>query len=81
MEHLGRVAAFSEKNKMDTRNLAIVFATVIFGEEDIPKGGDLLSVQNIKVLHSLDTFRERLTLSFKGHESGRPHPKHPATLR
>ncbi|KAF8557363.1 RhoGAP-domain-containing protein [Imleria badia] len=48
VEHLSRVAAFSEKNKMDVRNLAIVFATVIFGEEDIPKGGDLLSVQNVK---------------------------------
>ncbi|KAF8446335.1 hypothetical protein L210DRAFT_3610805 [Boletus edulis BED1] len=48
VEHLSRVAAFSDKNKMDIRNLAIVFSTVIFGEEDIPKGGDLLSVQNIK---------------------------------
>ncbi|KAH0838640.1 hypothetical protein J3R83DRAFT_6965 [Lanmaoa asiatica] len=49
VEHLARVAAFSEKNKMDVRNLAIVFGTVIFGEEDIPKGGDLLSsVQNSK---------------------------------
>ena len=50
MEHLSRVAAFSDKNKMDIRNLAIVFGTVIFGEDDVPKGGDLLSVQNIKVL-------------------------------
>lgn len=49
VEHLARVAAFSEKNKMDVRNLAIVFGTVIFGEDDISKGGDLLSVQNIKV--------------------------------
>ncbi|KAI9572604.1 hypothetical protein HD554DRAFT_2202498 [Boletus coccyginus] len=48
VEHLARVASFSEKNKMDVRNLAIVFGTVIFGEEDIPKGGDLLSVQSIK---------------------------------
>jgi hypothetical protein len=49
VEHLARVAAFSEKNKMDVRNLAIVFGTVIFGEEDMPKGGDLLSVQITKV--------------------------------
>ena len=49
VEHLARVAAFSEKNKMDVRNLAIVFGTVIFGEEDMPKGGDLLSVQILKV--------------------------------
>ncbi|KAG9314701.1 hypothetical protein JVU11DRAFT_5510 [Chiua virens] len=48
VEHLARVAALSEKNKMDVRNLAIVFGTVIFGEEEMPKGGDLLSVQNIK---------------------------------
>jgi hypothetical protein len=49
VEHLARVAAFSDKNKMDARNLAIVFGTVIFGEDEMPKGGDLLSVQNVKV--------------------------------
>ncbi|KAF9229718.1 RhoGAP-domain-containing protein [Gyrodon lividus] len=48
VEHLARVAAFSDKNKMDARNLAIVFGTVIFGEDEMPKGGDLLSVQNVK---------------------------------
>lgn len=34
---------------MDARNLAISFGTVIFGEDDMPKGNDLLSVQNWKV--------------------------------
>jgi hypothetical protein len=33
---------------MDAKNLAIVFGGVIFGEDEIPKGGDLLSVQNWK---------------------------------
>jgi len=46
VEHLARVVALSEKNKMDARNLAIVFSAVIFGEDEIPKGGDLLSVQS-----------------------------------
>lgn len=70
VEHLARVAALSEKNKMDVRNLAIVFGTVIFGEEDIPKGGDLLSVQNTKAFNPLLTLRQILTLSPKGYEDG-----------
>ena len=53
LEHLARVVAFSEKNKMDANNLAIVFGGVIFGEDEIPKGGDLLSVQNWKVGRTL----------------------------
>jgi len=49
LEHLARVAARNEKNKMDVKNLAIVFGGVIFGEDDLPKGGDLLSMQSWKV--------------------------------
>jgi len=49
VEHLGRVVALSEKNKMDPKNLAIVFGGVIFGEDEMPKAGDLLSVQSWKV--------------------------------
>lgn len=53
LEHLARVAAHSEKNKMDARNLAIVFGTVIFGEDEMPKsGGDLLTVHSWKVRDS-----------------------------
>jgi len=43
------VASNADKNKMDAKNLAIVFGGVIFGEDEIPKGGDLLSVQSWKV--------------------------------
>lgn len=49
IEHLARVAANCEKNKMDPKNLAIVFGGVIFGDDEMPKGGDLLSVQTVKV--------------------------------
>lgn len=49
VEHLARVAACADKNKMDPKNLAIVFGGVIFGEDEIPKGGDLLSVQTWRV--------------------------------
>ncbi|RPD58368.1 RhoGAP-domain-containing protein [Lentinus tigrinus ALCF2SS1-6] len=45
VEHLARIAAHSDKNKMDPKNLAIVFGSVIFGEDEIPKGGDLLTMQ------------------------------------
>ncbi|THH12879.1 hypothetical protein EW146_g7284 [Bondarzewia mesenterica] len=55
VEHLARVAANSEKNKMDAKNLAIVFGGVIFGEDEIPQGADLLSVQAWK-----DTLMEDL---------------------
>ncbi|OSD05850.1 RhoGAP-domain-containing protein [Trametes coccinea BRFM310] len=48
VEHLAKVASHAEKNKMDAKNLAIVFGSVIFGEEEIPKGVDLLSVQSWK---------------------------------
>ncbi|KAG8763837.1 hypothetical protein FRC11_011507 [Ceratobasidium sp. 423] len=49
IEHLARVAARSQKNKMDARNLSIVFSGVIFGEDDIPKGSsDLLNVGTMK---------------------------------
>jgi hypothetical protein len=34
---------------MDPKNLAIVFGGVIFGDDEMPKGGDLLSVQTVKV--------------------------------
>lgn len=50
VEHLARIAANSEKNKMDVKNLAIVFGGVIFGEDELPKGGDLLSMQSWKVI-------------------------------
>lgn len=50
VEHLAKIASHSDKNKMDAKNLAIVFGSVIFGEDDMmPKGGDLLSVQSWKV--------------------------------
>lgn len=49
VEHLSRVTALSEKNKMDAKNLAIVFGGVIFGEDELPKAGDLLSMQTGKV--------------------------------
>ena len=50
VEHLAKIASHSDKNKMDAKNLAIVFGSVIFGEDDMmPKGGDLLSMQSWKV--------------------------------
>lgn len=49
VEHLARIVARSDKNKMDAKNVAIVFGSVIFGEDEIPKGVDLLTVQTWKV--------------------------------
>ncbi|KAF9056472.1 hypothetical protein BJ165DRAFT_1522378 [Panaeolus papilionaceus] len=58
LEHLSRVVAKSDKNKMDAKNVAIVFGSVIFGDDEMPKGGDLLSVQTIK-----DTLMEDLIVN------------------
>ena len=48
VEHLSRIASHADKNKMDAKNLAIVFSPVVFGEDEVPQG-DLLSVQPTKV--------------------------------
>ncbi|RXW23866.1 hypothetical protein EST38_g2011 [Candolleomyces aberdarensis] len=80
LEHLGRVVAHSEKNKMDPKNLAIVFGSVIFGEDEMPKGGDLLSVQTYK-----DTLMEDLIIHYRkifdepAAHSSPPLPPTPAT--
>ncbi|KAG1749647.1 uncharacterized protein EDB91DRAFT_1108879 [Suillus paluster] len=65
VEHLTRVASNADKNKMDAKNLAIVFGAVIFGEDEIPKGGDLLSVQTWKdtlmedmIIHAREIFED-----------------------
>lgn len=49
VEHLARVVAHYDKNKMDAKNVAIVFGSVIFGDDEMPKAGDLLTVQTWKV--------------------------------
>ncbi|KAF8334160.1 uncharacterized protein EI90DRAFT_2970532 [Cantharellus anzutake] len=58
LEHLARVAANSNVNKMDSKNLAIVFGAVIFGEDEMPKGEDVLSVVALKdtVMEDLITY-------------------------
>ena len=49
LEHLSRIVANSAKNKMDARNLAIIFGGVVFGEDEVPKAQDLLEMANWKV--------------------------------
>lgn len=49
VEHLSRVVALCDINKMDAKNVAIVFGGVIFGEDELPQGGDILTIQNWKV--------------------------------
>ena len=50
LEHLARVVAHVKQNKMDSKNLGIVFSTVIFGEEDTTPGeNDLIRMASWKV--------------------------------
>ncbi|KAI5124481.1 hypothetical protein M0805_008363 [Coniferiporia weirii] len=58
IEHLSHVAANCEKNKMDAKNLAIIFGGVVFGEDEVPKATDLLTIQNWK-----DSLMEDLILN------------------
>ncbi|KAJ3826239.1 hypothetical protein F5880DRAFT_129242 [Lentinula raphanica] len=86
VEHLARVAANSDKNKMDPKNLAIVFGSVIFGEDEIPKTGDLLSVQqwndslmedlinNAHTLFSEDSVQNNNTHPLPAPPPGEPAP-------
>ncbi|KAG8983985.1 hypothetical protein FRB94_009703 [Tulasnella sp. JGI-2019a] len=58
LEHLARVAAHCAQNKMDPKNLSIVFGTLLFGEDDVPIGTDLLSItaQKDTVLEDLISY-------------------------
>ena len=51
LEHLSRVASHKDRNKMDSKNLAIVFSPVVFGKDEVSQG-DLLNVQPAEVRHS-----------------------------
>lgn len=49
IEHLARIAAHCSANKMDPKNLSIVFGTVLFGEDEIPKDANVLTLAQMKV--------------------------------
>jgi len=72
LEHLAHVAANSSVNKMDCKNLAIVFGTVIFGEDEMPKPEDVLAITTLK-----DTVMEDL-ITYVGLLFEEP-PKRPAS--
>ncbi|KAF5312338.1 hypothetical protein D9619_002972 [Psilocybe cf. subviscida] len=78
IEHLARIASRSDKNKMDPKNLAIVFGSVIFGEDEMPKDGiNLLTVQTTK-----DTLMEDLIVHahlIYDHEAPHSSPPLPPT--
>ncbi|KDQ54847.1 hypothetical protein JAAARDRAFT_181517 [Jaapia argillacea MUCL 33604] len=76
VEHLARVAACCDKTKMDAHNLAIIFGTVIFGEDEMPKAGDLLSLQNYKDSLMEDLITNSQTL-FEDRDSPSPEPPLP----
>ncbi|KAG9018047.1 hypothetical protein FRB90_012550 [Tulasnella sp. 427] len=48
IEHLARVASHRDRNKMDPKNLSIVFGTLLFGEDEMPKDGNVLAVTQTK---------------------------------
>ena len=48
LEHLFKVAANQKFNKMDAKNLAVVFGPVILGEEALPAGMDILTMTKVR---------------------------------
>jgi hypothetical protein len=47
LEHLMKVAANSKHNKMDAKNLAVVFGPVILGEETVSTPIDILTMSKV----------------------------------
>ncbi|KAK8843370.1 hypothetical protein IAR55_007027 [Kwoniella newhampshirensis] len=62
IEHLGRVQQHSATNKMGAKNLAVVFNSVIFGQDQLPADGNVLTMHQEKdtVLEDLITFSDLL---------------------
>lgn len=62
IEHLARVASHRDRNKMDPKNLSIVFGGLLFGDDDMPKDGNVLSVAHTKdtVLEDMIAYANKL---------------------
>lgn len=77
IEHLGKVAAKAEINKMTAKNLAVVFGKALFGEDELPKDGDLSSYSFGKVSLVICCgylgYRRLNSREFTGYRSGRFH--------
>lgn len=48
LEHLGKIAANSKQNKMDAKNLAVVFGPVLLGEEPATGSMDILMISKVR---------------------------------
>ncbi|WVQ75466.1 hypothetical protein IAR50_005091 [Cryptococcus sp. DSM 104548] len=62
IEHLGRINTNSALNKMSAKNLAVVFNSVIFGQDLVPTDGNVLAMHHEPdtVLEDLITYSELL---------------------
>lgn len=54
--HLAKVLSHHKENRMDSKNLAIVFSTVIFGEEELPPGVNVLSMAKVRFLQTYGNY-------------------------
>lgn len=62
IEHLNRIGTNSAENKMNAANLAVVFNSVLFGQEQMPSDADALKMhlQKDTVLEDMITYPELL---------------------
>nr|KIR86478.1 glucosamine 6-phosphate N-acetyltransferase [Cryptococcus tetragattii IND107] len=79
LEHLSRVHEKREMNKMDAKNLAVLFSSVLFGQEQAPTDGNVLMINT-----EADTVLEDLitcsNLLFGGVESSETSHMMPSGL-
>ncbi|EIW67032.1 hypothetical protein TREMEDRAFT_34219 [Tremella mesenterica DSM 1558] len=62
IEHLSRIQSQAAVNRMDSKNLAVVFNSVLFGHDQLLNEGDVLAMAQAKdtVLEDLITFSDML---------------------
>jgi len=49
LEHLAKVILHQAQNRMDAKNLAVIFVPVVLGDEPLPPGADVLSLPKVNV--------------------------------
>ncbi|WVQ90002.1 hypothetical protein IAS59_003778 [Cryptococcus gattii] len=76
LEHLSRVHERRENNKMDAKNLAVLFSSVLFGQEQAPTDGNVLMINTEAdtVLEDLITYSNLLFCGVESPETSHIMP-------
>lgn len=77
LEHLSKVAENAKSNKMDAKNLAVVFGPVLLGEDPIGSNVDILTMSKVCCLCLYDN----VLMTALGHPDGRFDNPRPPPIR